>query len=170
MSFPWLKVQILKTFIWIFLRLNYILTIKLSFSEKVTKICAILFMVLTFTYLVNVKSIRRMAEIFVAFSEKLNFNRTSSSCCTEKEVFDSHIRRINDKCWNWHHLRPLSVPHALLRTIHVLRQRKEQDGSYELELKFPKMSLDELKSFWAESSRARFFSSKLFFLDKNQLY
>ena len=88
-----------------------------------------------------------MAEIFVAFSEKLNFNRTSSSCCTEKEVFDSHIRRINDKCWNWHHLRPLSVPHALLRTIHVLRQRKEQDGSYELELKFPKMSLDELKSF-----------------------
>ena len=40
--------------------------VKFSFSEKATKICTI--------YLVNVKTIRRMAQIFVAFSEKLNFN------------------------------------------------------------------------------------------------
>ena len=39
-----------------------VMVIKFSFSEKATKI-----------YLVNVKTIRRMAQIFVAFSEKLNF-------------------------------------------------------------------------------------------------
>ena len=41
--------------------------VKFSFSEKAKKICAIV-------YLVNVKTIRRMAQIFVAFSEKLIFN------------------------------------------------------------------------------------------------
>ena len=47
--------------------------IKFSFSEKATKICAICLMVLTFTKYINVKTIRRMVQIFVAFSEKLNF-------------------------------------------------------------------------------------------------
>ena len=37
--------------------------IKFSFSEKTTKIC-----------LGNVKTIRQIAQIFVAFSENLNFN------------------------------------------------------------------------------------------------
>ena len=36
--------------------------------------CAIVLMDLKFTYLVNVKTIRTIAHIFVAFSEKLNFN------------------------------------------------------------------------------------------------
>ena len=31
-------------------------------------------------YLVNVKTIRTIAQIFVAFSEKLNFNQTVSVC------------------------------------------------------------------------------------------
>ena len=44
--------------------------IKFSFSEKATKICTIVLMVLTITY---VKTIRKIALIFVAFSEKLNF-------------------------------------------------------------------------------------------------
>ena len=47
--------------------------LKFSFSEKATKICAICLMFLTFTYIVNVKTIRQIAQIFVAFSEKLNF-------------------------------------------------------------------------------------------------
>ena len=46
--------------------------IKFSFSEKATKICAINLMVFD-TYLVNVKTIRKIAQILVAFSEKLNF-------------------------------------------------------------------------------------------------
>ena len=46
--------------------------LKFSFSVKTTKMCAILFMVLTFTK-VKVKTIRRMAKKIVAFSEKLNF-------------------------------------------------------------------------------------------------
>ena len=47
---------------------NYLL--KLSFSEKATKMCAYGFEI----YLVNIKTIRTIAQIFVAFSEKLNFN------------------------------------------------------------------------------------------------
>ena len=47
--------------------------VKFSFFEKATKICAIVVMVLKFTYLVNVKTMRTIAQIFVAFSEKLNF-------------------------------------------------------------------------------------------------
>ena len=47
--------------------------IKFSFSEKATKMCAIVLMILKFTYLVNVKTIRTIAQIFVAFSENLNF-------------------------------------------------------------------------------------------------
>ena len=47
--------------------------LKFSFSEKATKICAICLMVLTFMYLVNVKTMRQIAQIIVAFSEKLNF-------------------------------------------------------------------------------------------------
>ena len=46
--------------------------LKFSFSEKATKMCAIVLMVLKFT-LVNVKIMRTIAQIFVAFSEKLNF-------------------------------------------------------------------------------------------------
>ena len=52
--------------------------LKFSFSEKATKICRIFLMVLTFTkyvYKVNVKTMRKIAQIFVAFSEKQNFNR-----------------------------------------------------------------------------------------------
>ena len=41
--------------------------IKFSFSEKATKMCVI--------YLVNVKTMRTIAQIFVAFSEKLNFTK-----------------------------------------------------------------------------------------------
>ena len=36
--------------------------------------CTIFLMVLTFMYLVNVKTMRKIAQIFVASSEKLNFN------------------------------------------------------------------------------------------------
>ena len=46
--------------------------LKFSFSEKATKICAICFCF--DIYLVNVKTIRRMAQSFEDFSEKLNFN------------------------------------------------------------------------------------------------
>ena len=49
-----------------------ILGLKFSFSEKATIFFAILLMVLTFT-IVNVKTIKRMAHIFVVFTEKLNF-------------------------------------------------------------------------------------------------
>ena len=49
--------------------------VKFSFSEKATKICEIVLMVLTFTdvYKVNFKTISTIAPIFVAFSENLNF-------------------------------------------------------------------------------------------------
>ena len=47
--------------------------VKFSFSEKATKICAMYPPYGFDIYLVNVKSIRRMAQIFVAFSENLNF-------------------------------------------------------------------------------------------------
>ena len=45
-------------------------TVKFSFSEKATKICTILHMVLTFT---QETSKPKLVQIFVAFSEKLNF-------------------------------------------------------------------------------------------------
>ena len=50
------------------------LLVKFSFSEKATKICAICLTVLTFAKYVNVKTIRQIDQIFVAFSEKLNFS------------------------------------------------------------------------------------------------
>ena len=43
--------------------------LKFSFSEKATKMWPYGFEI----YLVNVKTIRMIAQIFVAFSEKLNF-------------------------------------------------------------------------------------------------
>ena len=47
--------------------------IKFSFSENATKIWTIFLMVLTFTRYLNVKTMRTIAQIVVAFSEKLNF-------------------------------------------------------------------------------------------------
>ena len=49
------------------------LPLKFSFSEKARKICAIYHLILTFMYLVNVKTMRKIAQFFVAFSEKLYF-------------------------------------------------------------------------------------------------
>ena len=46
------------------------LEIKFSFSEKVIRICAIFLMILNFT----IGNVKTMRKIFVAFSEKLNFN------------------------------------------------------------------------------------------------
>ena len=45
--------------------------LKFSFSEKITKTLA---MVLTFNKYINFKTIRTIGHIFVAFSERLNFN------------------------------------------------------------------------------------------------
>ena len=45
--------------------------VKFRFSEKATKIGAI--------YYVNVKTMRKIVLIFVSFSEKLNFNRSSTT-------------------------------------------------------------------------------------------
>ena len=56
----------------IYHKLNVSRKLKCSFSEKATKICAFLphgFDI----YLVNVKTMRKIVQIFVAFSEKLNF-------------------------------------------------------------------------------------------------
>ena len=50
----------------------FIKFIKFSFSDKVTKLCAIVPMVLTFNKK-NVKTIRMISQIIVAFSEKVNF-------------------------------------------------------------------------------------------------
>ena len=50
-------------------------SVKLSFSKKAIKICVIFLMVLTYTYLVNVKTMREIAHIFVTFSEKLYFTK-----------------------------------------------------------------------------------------------
>ena len=47
--------------------------LKFSFSEKATKTCANVLMVLKFTYVVNVKTMTTIAKISMAFSEKLNF-------------------------------------------------------------------------------------------------
>ena len=52
---------------------NEKMLIKFSFSEQATKMCAIVLMGLKFTYLVNVKTIRTIGQIFVAFSENFNF-------------------------------------------------------------------------------------------------
>ena len=57
----------------LFFEEKVILLVKFSFSEKATKICVIFLMGLTFTYLGNVKTMRKIAQIFVAFSKKLNF-------------------------------------------------------------------------------------------------
>ena len=53
--------------------------LKFSFSEKATKICAFFIMVLTFTKVqqVNAKTMRKIAQFFAAFSEKLNFTASS---------------------------------------------------------------------------------------------
>ena len=51
---------------------NHSLVVKFTFSEKAKKICAIFLMVFD-TYLVNVKTMRKIAKIFVALSEKMNF-------------------------------------------------------------------------------------------------
>ena len=61
--------------------------LKFSFSEKATKIGAFLphgFDI----YVVNVKSIRKIEQIFVAFSEKLNFKKSVIKFCSrfEKEI------------------------------------------------------------------------------------
>ena len=41
-------------------------------------------------YLVNVKTIRQIAQIFVAFSEKLNFNKDKSVVYTKYQTQKSH--------------------------------------------------------------------------------
>ena len=46
--------------------------LKFSFFEKATKMCSIVLTIFKFS-LVNVKTIRTIAHIFVAFPEKLNF-------------------------------------------------------------------------------------------------
>ena len=132
-----LKIRIYHFTQYLFHSRNCSISVKFSFSEKVTKICAIVLMVLTFTWrsdktvsrlacrrfsqkinkricffcfftlhgkktqirsfvflgestarkstygfiwpLVNVKTMRKMAQIFVAFSEKLNFNKQLNS-------------------------------------------------------------------------------------------
>ena len=51
---------------------SIIIKVQFSFSEKVTKMCAIVPMVLKFTYLVNVKTTRMIAQIFAAFPTKHN--------------------------------------------------------------------------------------------------
>ena len=50
---------------------NHSLVVKLTFSEKATKICAIFLMV--FDIYLNVKTMRKIVQIFVAYWEKLNF-------------------------------------------------------------------------------------------------
>ena len=61
------------TFLWKQLKVRkyYICLVKLFLEGQ--KICAILLMVLMFTKYTYGKTIRRMVQIFVAFSEKLNF-------------------------------------------------------------------------------------------------
>ena len=46
--------------------------VKFSFYEKATNFFAIFLMVLTFNF-VNVKTMKKIAQIFYGFSEKLNF-------------------------------------------------------------------------------------------------
>ena len=55
----------------------YFFSLKFSFSEKATKMCAIDLMVLKFTQVVDVKTIMTIVNIFVAFSEKLNFKSSN---------------------------------------------------------------------------------------------
>ena len=47
--------------------------VKSNFSEKATNICSIFLMAGFDIYLVNVITVRKIAQFFVAFSEKLNF-------------------------------------------------------------------------------------------------
>ena len=42
-------------------------------------------------YLVNVKTIRTIAQIFVAFSEKLKFNEVKKSICESVDKFVSNF-------------------------------------------------------------------------------
>ena len=75
--------------------------IKFSFSEKATKICTIFLMVLTFTkyvYKVNVKTIRKIAQIFVAFSEKLNF--IGLNALQIMRILDS-VQLLNFNCFRF---------------------------------------------------------------------
>ena len=44
-----------------------------SFSAMATKICVIFLMVLTLAYIAYVKPLKKIAQILLAFSEKLNF-------------------------------------------------------------------------------------------------
>ena len=76
------------------LALNCLLTavaVKFGLSEKHTKFDNIFLMVLTnqLTYLVNVKTIRMVAHIFVAFSEKLNFINSEVHIALNKECIFS---------------------------------------------------------------------------------
>ena len=66
--------------------------VKFSFSEKATTICAIVLMVLTFKYLVNVKTMRKIVQIFVAFSEKLNFMYLAFSQKVRKSVSSMYLK------------------------------------------------------------------------------
>ena len=55
--------------------------LKLSFFQKATKICEIFPMILTKIGLNHLSlTLRMIAQIFVAFSEKLNFNITDHLC------------------------------------------------------------------------------------------
>ena len=54
--------------------------VKFSFSKKATKIAYLYLMVLPSfdIYSVNIKTIKKIVQIFVAFSEKLNFTKVGS--------------------------------------------------------------------------------------------
>ena len=75
------------------------ISIKFSFSDKATKMCAIVLMDLKFTYLVNVKTIRTIAHIFVAFSEKLNF-KVSKGSVSLYEKHSIHAKIILVNCFS----------------------------------------------------------------------
>ena len=69
--------------------------VKFSFSKKATKICTIWLMTLTFTK-VNVKTIRQISQILVAFSEKLNFDKfqpwkAGKKCLTPMITFQAPL-------------------------------------------------------------------------------
>ena len=64
--------------------------IKFSFPEKATKMCTIVLHGFEI-YLVNVKTMRMIAPIFVAFSEKLNFKET-------EEIFFRWPKKVMGRC------------------------------------------------------------------------
>ena len=71
---------------------------KFSFSEKATEICAIFRMVLTLNKYLNVKAMRKIAQIFVGFSEKLNFMSISSKIRKFHWLIEVNMIR-KDKFW-----------------------------------------------------------------------